>query len=223
MTRHGGCRGSIPWRVLAFWPAGGSTASSRRTDGHDSGSNGSRGSQDVGSWPCAIPSASGPAAPGVTRAVDAKPPDRSRGRSSAAVGVRTSQSWGGEGGSLFQVPAFEVAAAGGGLYWDSWVPQPSAAQVRALPKLRASGSEFGRDASPAAGLPCLGCPLARASCTRPHHVPQGGGDRPVVGWAVTRHAGGSRAAIGQIARNGRTPCAEMVRPGRGTGAPAGAD
>ena len=68
------------------------------------------------------------------------------------------------------------------MYRESRVPQPSAAQVRALAKLRTSGSAFGprrlpsfstvmQEASPRQSKPNLVCPA----------TPKGGGDRPVVG------------------------------------------
>lgn len=68
------------------------------------------------------------------------------------------------------------------MYRESRVAQPSAAQARALPKLRTGGSAFGPRRLPSFSTVMLG---ASPRQSKPNLVcpatPKGGGDRPVVG------------------------------------------
>ena len=50
----------------------------------------------------------------------------------------------------------DSSSTGRGLYRESWVSQPSAAQVRVLPKLRTSGSELGSRRFPSLSTVMLG-------------------------------------------------------------------
>lgn len=91
------------------------------------------------------------------------------------------------------------------MYRESRVAQPSAAQVRALPKLRTSGSAFGPRRLPSFSTVMLGASPRQSklnlACPA---TPKGGGNRPVVGGLRPAMLKAIGKSIDRLAQNGRT-------------------